>query len=144
FDNFSRTDSHVVPAMIRRFHEAARSGHPTVTCWGTGRPTRDFLYAGDLAECLPFLIEHYEGPAPLNIARGESTSIRALAELVAEVTGFGGTIAWDDSQPDGQPEKVLDSARMKALGLACPTPLRAGLERTYRWFVAHLEGGVRR
>jgi GDP-L-fucose synthase len=143
FDNFSREESHVVPAMIRRFHEAVQAAAPSVTCWGTGRPTRDFLFAGDLAECLPFLVERYEGPEPLNIARGETTSIRELAELAAEVAGYRGTIEWDASKPDGQPEKVLDNGRMTALGLACPTPLREGLARTHRWFVENLKGGVR-
>jgi GDP-L-fucose synthase len=141
FDNFSREGSHVVPAMIRRFHEAAERGEDTVTCWGTGAPTRDFLFAGDLVACLGFLIERYEGPEPLNIARGESTRIRDLARIAAEVTGFTGSIEWDASRPDGQPEKVLDVTRMRNLGLDCPTSLRAGVETTVRWFREHLGRG---
>jgi len=140
-DNFTREGSHVVPAMIRRFHEAVEGGEDTVTCWGTGAPTRDFLYAGDLVACLGFLIERYEGPEPLNIARGEATRIRDLARVAAEVTGFSGTIAWDESRPDGQPEKVLDVTRMRRLGLDCPTTLRSGVEATYRWFLEHRKGG---
>jgi GDP-L-fucose synthase len=141
FDNFSATESHVVPALLRRFHEAVAAGEEIVTCWGTGAPTRDFLYAGDLAAVVPFLIDDYDDPAPLNVARGEPTSIRELAETVARVTGFTGAIAWDTSRPDGQSEKVLDTARMRALGLACPTPLEAGLRSTYAWFREALARG---
>ncbi len=143
-DNFSLETGHVVPAMLRRFHEAAASGAGTVTCWGSGRPVRDFLYAGDLAACLPFLLEDYEGPEPLNIARGEATSIRELAEAAAAVTGFSGEIQWDTSRPEGQKEKILDVTRMRALGLDCPTPFEEGLRLTWRWYLDNLEGGVRR
>lgn len=143
-DNFSLETGHVVPAMIRRFHEAAVSGAGSVTCWGSGRPVRDFLYAGDLAACLPFLLEEYEGPEPLNIARGEATSIRVLAEAAAAVTGFSGEIRWDTSRPDGQEEKILDVTRMRALGLDCPTPLEEGLRLTLEWYLDNLEHGVRR
>jgi GDP-L-fucose synthase len=141
FDNFAREESHVVPAMIRRFHEAKEAGHPSVTCWGTGAPTRDFLYAGDLAACLPFLIRHEE-PLLVNIARGETTSIAELARVTAEVVGYTGTIAWDASRPDGQSEKVLDNRRMRASGLECPTTLREGLARTYAWVREHLSHGA--
>lgn len=143
FDNFSREDAHVVPAMIRRFHEAKAAALPSVTCWGTGRPSRDFLFARDLAACVPFLIERYEGPEPINIARSERTTIRELAETVADVVGYDGEIHWDQSKPDGQLEKVLDVERMRQVGIECPTTLRDGLEQTYRWFVAHLDGEVR-
>jgi len=142
-DNFSLEAGHVVPAMIRRFHEAVDEGAATVTCWGSGRPTRDFLFAADLAACMPFLIDQYEGPEPLNIARSETTSIQELAETAAAVTGFTGDILWDTSRPDGQKEKILDTSRMRALGLECPTSLEEGLQATYRWYLDNLETGVR-
>ena len=133
-DNFDPLSSHVVPAMIRRFDDAVRNGASRVTCWGSGRPIRDFLYVGDLVACLPFLIERYRGPEPLNIARGDATRIGDLAKITAEITGYQGEIVWDNAHADGQEEKTLDTAKMKALGLSCPTDLREGLSRTYRWF----------
>lgn len=142
-DNFDLEEAHVAAALLRRFHEAAAAGAPEVVCWGTGRPERDFVYVGDLAACLPFLIERYEDPRPLNIARGEGISIRTLAETCAAVVGFRGRIRWDPARPDGQPCKILDVTRMRALGLACPTPLKAGLTATYRWYRAEgNEGGA--
>jgi GDP-L-fucose synthase len=144
WDNFVEGESHVVPALLRRFHEARLRGDAAVTCWGTGRPTRDFLYVGDLVDCLPFLIERYDEPTPLNIARSERTSIRELAETIGRVVGFAGRIDWDRTKPDGQLEKVLDVSRMAALGLECPTTLEAGLRKTYGWFVEHVRRGEAR
>jgi GDP-L-fucose synthase len=135
FDNFSLQGGHVVPAMIRRFHEARESGVREVTCWGTGRPTRDFLYADDLAACIPYLIEEYEEELPLNIARQETTTIRDLATVAARVCGYTGEIRWDKSKPDGQDQKVLDCTRMRERGLSCPTTLEEGVRKTYAWYL---------
>ena len=143
FDNYSRSDAHVVPAMLRRFHEARVEGAPAVVCWGSGTPTRDFLFAPDLVACLPFLIERYEGPAPINIARSEPTTIRRLAEVTAGIVGYTGEIRWDASKPDGQRDKVLDVSRLGRVGLECPTALEDGLRATYRWFVENYDRGVR-
>ncbi len=134
YDNFSREQSHVIPALIRRFVEARLSGAREIVCWGTGRPVRDFVYAGDVARTIPYFIEHHDSSEPVNISSGVRTSIRELAELIRELTGFAGEITWDPSKPDGQMVKVFDVTRMKRLGLSCETPLRAGLERTIRWF----------
>ena len=137
FDNFSHTDSHVVPAMIRRYHEAMLDGAPSVEMWGSGRPRRDFVYAGDVAATIPFFIEHYPEPGPLNIASGRGVSIRELATTIAGCVGFSGEICWDDSKPDGQMEKIFSVARLETLGLSCPTELHAGLARTISWFATN-------
>lgn len=137
FDNFRYEESHVVPALIRRYWEAKLNGAPEVTAWGTGRATRDFVYAGDVAALFPFFLEEYDSTEPVNLSSGSTTSIRELTETIRELTGFEGEIAWDASKPDGQLEKIFDVARMKQLGLSCPTSLRAGLERTIAWFGAN-------
>lgn len=137
YDNFRYAESHVVPALVRRYHEAKLSAAPSVTAWGTGRATRDFVYAGDVAALIPFFLEEYEGTEPVNISSGSTTSIRELIETIRTLTGYPGEIAWDATKPDGQLEKIFDVSRMKALGLACPTPLDAGLRRTIEWFQAH-------
>lgn len=141
YDNFGLQQSHVIPALIRRFVEARRSGAAEVICWGSGRPVRDFVYAGDVARTIPFFIEQYDSIEPVNLSSGSSTSIRELAETIGELTGFGGRILWDESKPDGQMVKIFDVSRMKSLGLACDTPLRVGLERTIRWFEANYATG---
>lgn len=134
YDNFRYNESHVVPALIRRYWEAKLNGDPSVMAWGTGRATRDFVYAGDVAALFPFFLEEYDSPEPVNLSSGTSTSIRELTETIRELTGYTGEIAWDPSKPDGQLEKIFDVARMKKLGLECPTSLRQGLEQTIRWF----------
>jgi GDP-L-fucose synthase len=134
FDNFHRDDSHVIPALIRRFHEARESGAEQVRVWGSGRPLRDFVYAGDVADLIPYLIENYDSTEPVNISSGTATSIADLAEIIKEATGFDGEIAWDTSLKDGQLVKILDTGRLNALGLSCPTPLRDGIARTVDWF----------
>ncbi len=141
WDNFREAESHVVPALVRRFHEAAARGDETVTCWGSGEPSRDFLFAGDLARCLPFLIERYDDPEPINLARSERTTIRELAETVARVVGYTGRIEWDTTKPDGQREKVLDVTKMRAHGIDCPTTLEDGLRATHAWFAEHVARG---
>lgn len=133
-DNFHRADSHVLPAMIRRFHEAGQSGAPSVTCWGTGTPRREFLHVDDLAAACLALLERYDDPAPINVGVGEDVSIRELAQTVAEVVGYEGEIQWDTSRPDGTPRKLLDVSRISALGWRPTIGLREGIARTYRWF----------
>ena len=137
FDNFSRLDSHVVPAMIRRYHEAMLDGAGQVVMWGTGKPERDFVYAADVAATLPFFLERYDSSEPVNISCGATTPIRDLATIIASLTGYQGEIVWDVDKPDGQMVKIFATERLSALGLRCPTSLEAGLERTIAWFQAN-------
>jgi GDP-L-fucose synthase len=133
-DNFDREYAHVAPAMIRRLIEARDAQAPSVTCYGSGTPTRDFVYAGDVARLVPWFLAHYDLSEPVNLSTGTRTSIRELAEAVRTLTGYTGTIEWDRSQPDGQQDKIFDVTRMRQLGLDCPTPLAAGLRATVDWF----------
>jgi GDP-L-fucose synthase len=139
YDNFRTEEAHVIPALIRRFYEAKRAAAKEVVVWGTGKPVRDFVYAGDVAETIPFFIEHYDSSEPVNISSGTSTSIKELAEMIKELIGYEGQIIWDTSKPDGQMVKIFDVSRMKSLGLSCPTPLREGLKRTIDWFVRNYD-----
>ena len=136
-DNFDPTSSHVLPAMIRRFHEAKLTGAPSVTLWGSGTPRREFLHVDDLAEALLFLLENYDSPETINVGTGVDLTIRDLAELVADVVGWHGEIGQDTSKPDGTPRKLLDVSRLNDLGWTARTPLREGIAATYAWFVAH-------
>ena len=138
YDNYRYEESHVIPAMVRRFYEAKRDDLGEVVMWGSGQAVRDFVYAGDVAAVLPEFIERDE-PGPINISSGTTTSIRDLAELVREAVGFEGDIRWDTSKPDGQMVKIFDPSRLEKLGLSCSTPLREGLARTVEWFAAHYE-----
>ena len=140
FDNFSRLDSHVVPAMIRRYHEAMLEGADQVVMWGTGRPERDFVYAADVAATLPFFLERYDSSEPVNVSCGATTPIRELAATIAALTGYKGEIVWDADKPDGQMVKIFATDRLSALGLRCPTPLADGLARTIAWFQANYAG----
>jgi GDP-L-fucose synthase len=133
FDNFRLKESHVVPALIRRFYEAKINGAKEVVCWGTGRPTRDFVYAGDVARVFPYFIEN-DVKDPVNLSSGVRTPIRELAETIKELTAFPGDLIWDTEKPDGQMDKIFDVTRMKSLGLSCSTPLCNGLQRTIEWF----------
>lgn len=139
YDNFRDAESHVIPALIRRFHETHRRGASQIECWGTGKPVRDFVYARDVARTLPFFIESYDSSEPVNLSSGTTTSIRELAETIREFTGFEGPLVWDTTKPDGQMVKIFDVARMKSLGLSCDTPLREGLKRTITWFQANYD-----
>jgi GDP-L-fucose synthase len=133
-DNFNPESSHVLSALLRRFHE--QRSQPAVEVWGTGTPVREFLYVDDLAEACLFLM-NLKGalpPMPINIGTGRGTSIRDLAETIASVVGFRGRLTFDTGRPDGAPEKVLDSSRMNGLGWSSRTPLLEGLRRTYEWF----------
>ncbi|NEC20834.1 GDP-L-fucose synthase family protein [Streptomyces parvus] len=140
-DNFDLETSHVLPALIRRFHEARRDGAPEVTLWGSGSPRREFLHVDDLAAACVSLLEAYDGDEPVNIGCGEDLTIRELAETVREVTGYEGRIVWDTSKPDGTPRKLLDVTRLNALGFTPEIPLRDGIARTYAWWLGQLPPG---
>jgi GDP-L-fucose synthase len=142
YDNFDRLNSHVVPAMIRRYYEAMRDGVNQVVMWGTGRPQRDFVYAGDVAAMIPFFIEDFPEPGPVNISSGTCVSIRELATTIADLVGYGGEIVWDETKPDGQMVKIFSVERMQALGLKCPTSLREGLSKTIPWFADNYPGAT--
>jgi GDP-L-fucose synthase len=133
-DNFDLQSSHVLPALLRKFHEAKLSQSPHVTLWGTGTPRREFLYVDDLADAVVFLMIHYDSPDIINVGVGEDVEIRELAHLVAEVTGFRGEIVYDHSKPDGTPRKLMDVSRLRTLGWSARTSLREGLEKTYGWY----------
>ncbi len=142
-DNFDLERSHVLPAMIRRFHEAKQDGAGSVTLWGTGSPRREFLHVDDLARACLFLLERYDAPEPINVGVGEDVTIRELAGLMSEVVGYAGEIEWDTSRPDGTPRKLLDVSRLSALGWKPEVDLADGIRSTYDWFVAH-EAAARR
>lgn len=139
WDNFRESESHVVPAMIRRYFEAQREGCREVRMWGSGAPERDFVYAGDVAACIPFFIDGYDSSEPVNVSTGSRVSIRSLAETIADIVGFTGAIEWDTTKPDGQKVKIFDTTRLASLGLSCGTSLRDGLKRTIGWFAAHYD-----
>ncbi len=133
-DNFDLKNSHVLPALVRRFHEAKASNAPEVVVWGTGSPRREFLHVDDLAEACLFVMREYDGAGILNVGVGEDVSIRELAEMVKDVVGYKGELRFDPSKPDGTPRKLLDVSRLAALGWRAKTPLRQGLEETYAWY----------
>ena len=135
-DNFRPTTSHVLPALIRRFHEVTLASVPAVAIWGSGTPRREFLYVDDLADACLFVMQHYDGDIPLNVGTGEDITIRELAEMVADVVGYRGAIGYDPSKPDGTPRKLLDVSRLTALGWMATVPLRRGIEETYAWYRA--------
>lgn len=134
-DNFDLESSHVIPALIRKFHEAKRSGAPEVVCWGSGMPRREFLYSEDLARACLFLMNNYDEPQFINVGFGSDVTIQELAELVSRVVGFQGAVRWDASRPDGTPRKLLDSSRLAALGWKPQVPLDRGLQLTYEAFL---------
>lgn len=133
-DNFDLISSHVLPALIRKFHEAREGRSPQVVVWGTGSPRREFLHVDDLAGAAVFLMLHYESPEIINVGAGEDISIRELAELVRGITGYEGGVVFDVSKPDGTPRKLLDVSRLTALGWRPRIGLREGIEATYRWY----------
>ena len=133
-DNFDPETSHVLPALIRRFHEAKAASAPEVVVWGSGTPRREFLHVDDLADACLFVMQHYGGNIPLNAGTGEDLTIRELAELIADVVGFRGKIRFDTSKPDGTPRKLLDVSRLTGLGWQASIPLRRGVEETYAWW----------
>ena len=135
-DNYDLETSHVLAAMIRKFHEAKVAGSETVPLWGTGTPRREFLHVDDLAAACLVLLERYDDAAPINVGVGEDITIADLARLVASVVGYEGAITWDESKPDGTPRKLLDVSRIQALGWKAEIGLREGISRTYREFAA--------
>jgi GDP-L-fucose synthase len=136
-DNFHPEDSHVVPALIRRFHEAKRDNAPQVVIWGSGTPLREFLYSEDLARAVIHLLENYDSDDIINVGSGQEVSIRELAETISDVVGYEGELVFDSTKPDGTPRKLLDNSRIEALGWAPEVSLREGLSRAYEWFVEH-------
>ncbi|MEO7018201.1 MAG: GDP-L-fucose synthase [Leifsonia sp.] len=138
-DNFHPEHSHVLPALMRRLHEAARDGADEVTIWGSGTPRREFLYVDDLADATLFLLENYDSPDTINVGVGDDVSIRELAETIASTVGFTGSLAHDISKPDGTPRKLLDVSRLHDLGWSAQTSLSDGIARTYKWYLGHLE-----
>lgn len=133
-DSFDLETSHVLPALIRKFHEAKEAGRDEVNLWGSGRPRREFLYVDDLADALVFLMQHYSSEDIINVGVGEDVTIDELACTVGELVGFRGTITHDTTKPDGTPQKLLDVSRLQSLGWRAQTPLREGIRETYRWY----------
>lgn len=136
-DNFDLTSSHVLPALIRKFHEAKQQGVDTVTLWGSGRPRREFMHVDDLATALLFIMENYSDMPHLNVGVGTDLEIRELAEQIGEVVGFKGGLTYDTSKPDGTPRKLMDSTRLFSLGWQPKIDLPTGLARTYDWFLSN-------
>jgi GDP-L-fucose synthase len=134
FDNFDLTSSHVLPALIRKFHEARTTGAPTVTLWGTGSPLREFLHTDDLASAYTFLLENYCEDAPINIGWGGDIPIKELATMIAQIIGFKGNIEWDRTKPDGTPRKLLDTRMINSLGWKPTVSLYDGIASRYQWF----------
>ncbi len=138
-DSYHPDHSHVLPALIRRVHEAKREGAPTVTVWGTGSPRREFLFVDDLADACVFVLEHYSGESHLNVGSDEEVTIADAAKLIAEVIDYRGKFAFDTSRPDGTPRKLLDSSKLIEMGWRARTSLREGLKLTYSEFIARSE-----
>jgi GDP-L-fucose synthase len=138
-DNFDLKSSHVLPAMIRKFHDAKKSGAKSVTLWGTGTPRREFLHVDDMAGACVFLMNAYDSPEIVNVGTGEDISIRELAEIAAEIVGFPGELDFDSSMPDGTPRKLLDVSRLRAAGWNIQRDLRTGIAETYEWYVRNYD-----
>jgi GDP-L-fucose synthase len=138
-DNFDLKDSHVLPALIRRFHDAKVRNEDSVVVWGTGTPRREFLHVDDLADAVIFLLTSYDDEKIVNIGWGEDVTIRELAEMVMSATGYRGALVFDPSKPDGTPRKLLDVTRLTEIGWKPRIPLKQGIESTYAWFQAHAE-----
>jgi GDP-L-fucose synthase len=137
-DNFDLETSHVLPALIAKFHAALQAGAPTVTLWGTGTPRREFLHVDDVAVACELLLDRYDEPGPINIGVGDDVTIRELAAIVADVVGYRGELVFDTSKPDGTPRKLLDVSRIQALGFVPRIELREGIASTFDWYVESL------
>jgi len=137
-DNFDLQNSHVLPALIRRFHQAKMNGDESITVWGTGTPRREFLHVDDLADAVVYLLRTYDSEDIVNVGCGEDVTIRELAEIVMSVTGYRGRLIFDPTKPDGTPRKLLDVSRLNGLGWRAKIPLKAGIEGTYSWFLEHI------
>lgn len=138
-DNYDLQGSHVLPALIRKFHEAKINDQPTVEVWGSGSPRREFLHADDLADACFFLMQNYDGEQFVNIGTGEDVTIRELAEMVKDAVGFAGEIRWNTEKPDGTPRKLMDVSRLHDMGWLHTTDLKEGIEKTYQDFLANVE-----
>jgi GDP-L-fucose synthase len=147
-DNFDLEQSHVLAALLRKFHEAKEKGDPTVTVWGSGQPRREFLHVDDLADAAVFLMENYDSEEIINVGAGKDISIAELAGMIRGIVGYNGEIVFDPSRPDGTPRKLLDVSRLHALGWRPRIALREGIEKTYEWYrqyvAAAREAGIRR
>jgi len=141
-DNFDLETSHVLPALLRKFHEAKTANQPTVTVWGSGKPKREFLHVDDLATACVFLMNEYDGTELFNIGTGVDVTITELAETVARVVGFNGKLVYDASKPDGTPRKLLDVSKIKKIGWQAGITLEQGLADVYRWYVGQLDPGA--
>ena len=137
FDNYDLTTSHVLPALMRKIHDAQQNGDPKVVIWGTGTPKREFLHVDDLADAVVFLLRSYDGYEHLNVGCGEDLSISDLAKLIAQIVGYSGRFEMDTSRPDGTPRKLIDSSRIAALGWSPSISLETGIRDTYKWFLDH-------
>jgi GDP-L-fucose synthase len=138
-DNFDLENSHVLPALIRKFHDAKTQGMPSVTLWGTGSPKREFLHSDDLGRACVYLLENYDDEVAINVGVGEDIAIKDLAELIRAVVGFEGDIVWDSTKPDGTPRKLLDVSRITALGWKPEIRLKDGIRSTYEWFKSNVK-----
>lgn len=138
-DNFHLTDSHVMPALLRKFSDAKTNGEKTVEVWGTGTPRREFLYVDDLAKALVFLMENYNGASPINVGTGEDISIKDLVKIIREVVDYTGKVIWNTKYPDGVLERKLDVAKINKLGWQAETDVREGVHKTYEWMVRNWE-----
>jgi GDP-L-fucose synthase len=143
-DNYHAQNSHVLPALIRRFHEAKEAGRPEVVAWGTGSPRREFMHVDDLADACAFLLKLEGPPDWINVGTGSDVTIRQLTEVVAETVGYRGRIAWDASKPDGTPRKLMDTSKLTALGWKARIGLRDGVRRTYESFLREKSAGTLR
>jgi GDP-L-fucose synthase len=143
-DNYHLQNSHVLPALIRKFHEAKEAQRPQVVAWGTGTPRREFLHVDDLADACAFLLQLDDPPDWINIGSGRDVTIRELTETVAEVTGYTGEITWDATKPDGTPRKLMNVSRLAQLGWSAKIPLREGVERTYASYLEEKAAGTLR
>jgi len=134
-DNFHLTDSHVLPALLRKFHDAKINNLPSVSVWGSGIARREFLYIGDLAKALIFLMNHYSSPEPINIGTGDDICINSLVDLIRKTVGYAGEVKWDTSYPDGVTVRNMDVTKLTLMGWNAETPLPKGIENAYKWFV---------
>jgi GDP-L-fucose synthase len=145
-DNFNLETSHVLPALIRKFHDAKKNNAPTVTLWGSGKPMREFMYVEDLADAMIFMLENinaedlYEkGISQLNIGTGKDLTISELASIISDVVGYNGEIVYDSTKPDGTPRKLMDVSRINSLGWKYKTELKDGIEKTYNWYLENIK-----
>jgi len=139
FDNFDLHSSHVLPAMLRKFHDAKINNHSEVTLWGSGTPMREFLFVDDMAEAVTYALENKLPEYMYNVGSGEDITIKELAETIQKIIGHQGNIVWDDSKPDGTPKKLMDVSKMKEIGWVYSTDLEAGIKKTYQWFLKNTE-----